>query len=45
VPRRRAARHTRALVSGVQRSNDLSLGPTVLVRHRLLLFCAELQLA
>jgi hypothetical protein len=26
VPRRRAARHTRALVSGVKRSNDLSLG-------------------
>ena len=41
MPRRRAARHTRALVSGVQRSNDLSLGPTVLVRQRLLPFGGE----
>ena len=44
MPQKEGGEHTRALVSGVQRSNDLSLGPTVLVCHRLLPFCAELQL-
>jgi hypothetical protein len=42
-PMKQSGEHTRALVSGVQRSNDLSLGPTILVRHRLLPFCAKLQ--
>lgn len=44
MPQKEGGEHTRALVSGVQRSNDLSLGPTVFVCHRLLPFCAELRL-
>jgi hypothetical protein len=41
VLQQESGEHTQALVSGVQRSNDPSLGPTVLVRHRLLPFCSS----
>jgi hypothetical protein len=44
VLQQESGEHTQALVSGVQRSNDPSLGPTVLVRPQATPVLLELQL-